>query len=194
MGATDLTLAGFALAVLGLLFTPGPTNTLLAVGGALRFRQGVTRLVPAEMAGYLLAVVPIWLLGEGLIRAIPDLAIVLQGVAGLWVGWLALHLSRQRAVSDATAATVTPGRVFVTTLFNPKALVFGLVLLPQLPGNRWQGLAVLALAILAVGTFWTGLGAVIGRQPLAIVLLHRAAAVWLATLALILLVRSLGLL
>lgn len=188
-----MTLTGFALAVLGLLFTPGPTNTLLAVGGASRFGHGVVRLVPAELAGYLLAVVPVWLLGEGLVRAIPDLALVLQAAAALWVGWLAIQLWRRRAASAETAASVTTRRVFVTTLLNPKALVFGLVLLPQLQANSLQGLALLALSILAVGTFWTALGAVIGRHPLAIALLHRAAALWLALLALVLLARSLGL-
>ena len=173
-----MTYTGFALAVLGLLFTPGPTNTLLAVGGASRFGHGVVRLVPAELAGYMLAVVPVWLLGEGLVRAIPDVALVLQAVAAIWVGWLAAQLWRRRTTADETAASVTTGRVFVTTLLNPKALVFGLVLLPQLQGNGWQGLGILALAILAVGTFWTGLGAVIGRHPLAIALLRKEMTEW----------------
>jgi len=46
----------FTLAVLALLVTPGPTNTLLAASGAIAGLARSMRLIPAELCGYLAAI------------------------------------------------------------------------------------------------------------------------------------------
>ena len=51
----------FSLAVLTILGTPGPTNTLLATSGGAVGVKASLPLVPAEAAGYLIAIVAIGL-------------------------------------------------------------------------------------------------------------------------------------
>ncbi len=49
-----MSLEELVLALLVLLLTPGPTNTLMALAGAERGWTRALRLIPAELAGYLL--------------------------------------------------------------------------------------------------------------------------------------------
>ena len=56
----------FVLSILALLLTPGPTNTLLAVGAASAgFRRSLP-LVLAELTAYLLVVAPLATVAAGL--------------------------------------------------------------------------------------------------------------------------------
>jgi threonine/homoserine/homoserine lactone efflux protein len=86
------------------------------------------------------------------------------------------------------AAGVTALQVGVTTLLNPKALVFGLVLIPAGP-DLVAGLWLFAGLVIVVSLAWLWLGAQLaGRfQPL----VNRGGAVWLGVLAALLLGRVL---
>ena len=66
-----MTLVEFALAVLVLLFTPGPTNSLLLIAGAERGWWGAVRLIPAELGAYLAVTIPLALVGARLLAALP---------------------------------------------------------------------------------------------------------------------------
>ena len=67
----------FALAVLAVLATPGPTNTLMAVAGAtLGLRKGL-RLIPAEVAGYLTSISLLIFVFQPVVAALPVAATVL---------------------------------------------------------------------------------------------------------------------
>jgi threonine/homoserine/homoserine lactone efflux protein len=182
-----------ALAIFVLLMTPGPTNTLLALAGAERGFRGAARLIPAEIAGYLLTTLPLALAGAGLLEAHPWLRPLVTGLAALWVGWLALRLWRlpgpaPRPIdgpADPAPArrSIDAAQVFVTTLLNPKALVFGLVLLPAAADPR-QGFALFTLAIVAVACLWAGLGSLLrDGATAALPMLRKAAAVFLAVLS-----------
>jgi len=46
----------FAFAVIAILATPGPTNALLATAGAANGLRRSLPLVPAELAGYVIAI------------------------------------------------------------------------------------------------------------------------------------------
>lgn len=56
----------FLSAVLALLATPGPTNTLMALAGAEGGVGRVARLLPAELAGHLTTILPLVWLGGAL--------------------------------------------------------------------------------------------------------------------------------
>lgn len=142
------------LLCLGLLVTPGPTNTLLALAAATDGRRRALRLLPAEVAGYLVTVVPLMIFGQQVLAAVPSLQVLVQIIAGLWVGVLAIGLWRP-VRAGARADRVTSLRVFLTTLMNPKALVFGLVLLPSVTDQPWPlVVACFVLCILTVATVW----------------------------------------
>ena len=73
----------FLFAVLALLLAPGPTNTLIGLAGAQHGLHRVARLIPAELAGYLTAIVPVALLGGQVLASAPGLATGLKLAAAL---------------------------------------------------------------------------------------------------------------
>lgn len=162
---SDLT--AFALAVLAFLATPGPTNTLLAASGAAQGIRASLRLVPAEIAGYMISISTLagvigpWLGNHS------GLALGLKLAACLWLTVSAARLWRDAAHADLSArpAGVSVGRVFVTTLLNPKALIFALVLLPPRPlMELGPWLALLAGLIVAVALGWIALETILAKS------------------------------
>ena len=179
-----MSLTALFLALLGLLMTPGPTNTLLALAGAERgWRRGLL-LIPLEVLAYLLVCLPLALLGEAVLSAHPWLGPAIKAVAGAWVAVLAIRLWHLPKADGAQS--VTAARVFVTTLLNPKALIIGLVLLPG-PDMPLRALLFVGL-VAAVAAIWAAMGACLagrgdcparrGRG-----LARRLAALWLAVLS-----------
>lgn len=175
----------FALAAAALLLTPGPTNTLMAIGGTERGWRAAQPLMLFELAAYLLVTLPLALAGQIAIGAVPALKPAITLAAGMWVLWLAIKMWRLPA--PGAAAQVTGRRIFVTTLLNPKALVFGLVLLPG-PALAAKT-AIFASLICAVAAIWSAMGACLaGRRDCpartAAPLARRLAALWLGALSL----------
>lgn len=183
-----MTVTELAFALLALLATPGPTNTLLALAGA----QGVARplLLPlVELAAYLATVIPLSIWGHRWLEAAPGLRLALTLAAALWVAVLAArlwHASTRPSAADAPG--VTPTQVAITTLLNPKALVFGLVLIPEGP-NLPAGIGLFAALVLTVSLGWLWLGARLSGRLAPLV--NRGGAVWLGVLAAVLLGRVL---
>jgi threonine/homoserine/homoserine lactone efflux protein len=175
----------FVFAVLTLLLTPGPTNTLLMVGGAaLGFRTSL-HLLLGELAGYLVVVVPLATVASALLETHPALAIWLRIAAAIWVLVLAVRLwriSARQATGDREVASVSISQVFLTTVLNPKASIIGLVIMPR--GTFLEiapALAVLAALVVGAGTSFLLLGALVGRaSPLSSRMIYRVAAIFLA--------------
>ena len=157
----------FALAVLFVLGTPGPTNTLLATGGAA---VGVRRALPlmlGEAAGYTISILAIGLVLGPFIAGIPAAAAVLRLAVGAYLVLLAVRLWRRGAAIPGEARLVTPTQVFVTTLLNPKAIILALGIIP-FASPRWPAYFGAFLALLAaVALGWIALGAGIGRAAAA---------------------------
>ncbi len=127
-----MTFPSFTLAVLALLVVPGPTNTLLAASGAaVRFRKSLV-LLPMELAGYLIAI-GIWGHVVGPLAATYSLfPLASKLVASAYLAWSAIKLFRNAHTSWANGVPPAPPRqLFITTLLNPKALIFALVIFPQ---------------------------------------------------------------
>jgi threonine/homoserine/homoserine lactone efflux protein len=191
-----MTTIAFVSGVLALLLAPGPTNTLMGLAGAQGGLVHVIRLIPAELAGYAMAILPLSFLGAALFQAIPGFELLLKGAAAIWIAVLAIKLWRSLS-TGGTGKEISAGRVFITTLLNPKALVFGLVLLPSPQTEGFAPhLALFAVMVIGVALVWGSLGVMTqissaGTKRLRI--LQRVASAWLMFVSVSLMVNlSLG--
>ena len=179
----------FLLALLSLLLTPGPTNTLLATSGAAGGFQVALRLVPAEAAGYAIAVT---MLSRAL-AALRDTGLPLETglrvAVALYLVLLAWNLWRHSRVLAAERLPIGPRQVFLTTLLNPKGLVIAALLPPGPLLSNLPHLASLIAVVAACGCAWVGLGAYLRRLSgrRAATLLGRAGSVVLVGFAALLL-------
>ncbi len=189
-----MTLAAFVSAVLALLLAPGPTNTLMGLAGAARGLRGVARLIPAELAGYLTAILPLAWMGAEVLAHRPGLAVALKAAAAVWVMFLAVRL--WGGPGAAMAGEVTARRVYVTTALNPKALVVALILLPPFGEAPFAGrLGLYCLLIAGVALVWGLAGAMTRRGDdtgRRLTLVRRVAAAWLAVVSATLLAGTVG--
>ncbi|MGE0211414.1 MAG: LysE family translocator [Parvibaculaceae bacterium] len=153
----------FLLAVLVVLGTPGPTNTLLAASGALIGVRRSLLLLVGEVAGYLIAIACLHLVIGGLVTGTSWIATALRLAMAAYLLFVAYELWTRPAPSNGEAEDIGVRRVFVTTLLNPKALVFAFEILPlSKPGAAPYVLAFSALIPLA-GFSWIAAGAFLGK-------------------------------
>jgi threonine/homoserine/homoserine lactone efflux protein len=152
----------FILAVATILGTPGPTNTLLATGGALSGIRRALPLLAGELGGYLVAVFAIRLVLEPVLENFPLVGRGLKIAVALYLVYLAarLWLHRSKPVSERRVVTVPA--VFVTTLLNPKAIIFALSVLPFGHPVFAAYLAAFALSVVTAGLLWIAIGATTG--------------------------------
>lgn len=173
-------------AVLALLLAPSPTNTLMGVAGAQGGLGRVTRLIPTELLGYLITILPLALLGGQMLERWPAAALALKLAAAVWVMVLAVRLWGLRGHTDAARRVTAPG-VLVTTMLNPKALIFGLVLLPE-PGDPSFAprLGMFCAMVITVALIWGMAGWLTQRDGggTRLQLVQRIASVWLACISL----------
>ncbi|MGK7871489.1 LysE family translocator [Falsiroseomonas sp. E2-1-a20] len=154
----------FVLAVLAVLGTPGPTNTLLATAGATAGLRHSLPLIAAEAGGYTVSILTLGLMLGPAMAAAPLLAGVLRAAVGVYLLSLAFRLWRCGGAALTTGAVVTPRQVFITTLLNPKAIVFALGVVPFAAGRGvWPPYMLgFLLLLVAVGVFWIAAGAMLG--------------------------------
>lgn len=162
---SSMNFASFVTAACFLLAVPGPTNTLLATSGA---GVGISRslhLLVAELTGYLLAIALLRLALGPIMSDVPIAATILRVAATTYILSLAVTLWRVNAGEQRDGPPVTFRHVLVTTLLNPKAIVFAFLLLPLQAGllDLLPRLAVIAIQIVAAGAGWVTLGATLGR-------------------------------
>lgn len=176
----------FVLASIALLATPGPTNTLLATAGAL---GGIKRAVPlllGELAGYLITITLLLAALGPIIAAQPLLATGLKLVVAAYVAWSALRLWQSRtALGSGAQHLVTMRQVLVTTLLNPKALVFAFSIFPPPSGDSWRHYVTFSLIVPTVGFGWILFGRIVGiaMGPERAQVIQKISALVLATFA-----------
>jgi threonine/homoserine/homoserine lactone efflux protein len=158
----------FILGAALLLATPGPTNTLLAASGAATGFRASLGLLCGELGGYLMAIAVLMTAVGPIIAASPAFAIALRVAVVLYLLYLAAALWRRGALAAAGARPVTLPRVFVTTLLNPKAVIFAFTLLPTIPpaeaAEVMAHLAALSALILMIGSAWIAAGATLRHR------------------------------
>jgi threonine/homoserine/homoserine lactone efflux protein len=176
----------FLASIIVLLIMPGPTNTLLATSGAtVGFRRSIPMLA-GELAGYLVAIFLIqFVLGPAMSRS-PATALALRLAAAAYLMILSVKLWRTPFMW--ARAVVSLRQVFVTTLLNPKALVFALVIIPFSSPHPGLYLSIFAATIPLIGTLWISFGTFLGRhaQPAYLGVVPKAASVVLAVISAIL--------
>lgn len=155
----------FSVAVLTLLVVPGPTNTLLAASGAARGWRASSPLLMAEIVGYLISISTQMLALGPVLAARPHWAATLKLAAAGWVAWCGWRMWRQSARTIQAVETPVGFRhVLFTTLVNPKAVIFALVVFPAQPyAQQWPYLALFAAITIAVGSLWIGIGKVLAQ-------------------------------
>ena len=184
----------FVVAVLALLATPGPTNTLMAAAGAQR---GVTRSLPllaGELVGYVIAI-SVWIELVGAAAAgQPMVPVVAKFIAAAFLLWSAWKLWANAGRADLAQRGITLGRVFATTLINPKALVFAFAIFPHVGFvARLPYLAVFGVLVVGTATGWMALGTVAARSSAGLLTssrVERITAIALAVFAALLVVQT----
>ncbi|MBB4189863.1 threonine/homoserine/homoserine lactone efflux protein [Sinorhizobium terangae] len=175
-------LASFVIAVLALLMAPGPTNTLMALAGTQKGFLRMVRFVPAELAGYLTTTMPLSWIGSAVFNDWPVAAMTIKVLAAIWVLHLAVKLwaSSERGMGHYQ---VTARRVYLTTVLNPKALIFGLVILhPAVEERFLLHLALFCFCVAAIAIAWGSVGALATRlnaRDARFAVAHRIASIWL---------------
>ncbi|MBP2559549.1 threonine/homoserine/homoserine lactone efflux protein [Neorhizobium galegae] len=158
-----MTFPEFTLAILLLLCTPGPTNTLMALGGYVGGWLKALPLIGGELGGYLLVIVPAATLAAPFFDAYPQALVWTKLAAGVWVLYLGYRLwMSERQAKDAMEVSVR--QVFVTTVLNPKALIVALVIMPH--GGFTElvpWLALFAGLVLLAANGWIAFGSLMRR-------------------------------
>jgi threonine/homoserine/homoserine lactone efflux protein len=155
----------FILAVLALLATPGPTNTLMAASGAQRGVARSLHLLAGELGGYLVAIT-VWIELVGAAGASqPLVPVIAKFVAAAFLMWSAWKLWVNSGHADINQRGITLGRVFATTLINPKALVFAFAIFPAVSFSaRLPYLGLFAGLVIATAVAWMILGTIAARS------------------------------
>lgn len=184
----------FVFAVLGLLATPGPTNTLMAASGAQRGVLVSLPLLAGELAGYLIAITA-WIELVGAAGASqPLVPIIAKLVAVAFLIWSAWKLWSSAGAADLAQRGITLARVFSTTLVNPKALVFAFAIFPHVGFvDRLPYLGLFAVLVVGTAIAWMALGLVAARSSAGLLTssrVERATAIALAVFATLLAVQT----
>jgi len=152
----------YAIAVISLLATPGPTNTLLGTSGAIVGIRASLPLLGGELAGYLISVFAIRQLLTPVLTAWPKFSVVLTCAVAVYIGVVAIRLWVNGAKLVATGQPISVQSVFITTLLNPKGLVFGLSIIPQTHPHIVEYIVAFCAMIVAIGFCWIVIGHCIG--------------------------------
>lgn len=146
-------------AALLLMLLPGPTNALVAAATATGGLRRLPAAVGAVLAAYGLALTLLGLGSGLLIHGTPAAVPALKLLAAAALVLSAIRIWRADPVSGTA---VSPRRIFVITLINPKALVLAFAILPSgLPSPGM--IAGTAAAIILATTVWALIGLLFGR-------------------------------
>lgn len=152
----------YILAILILLFTPGPTNTLLCTSGAQVGIRRSLNLLSGELFGYLAAILTILLVLEPIMTWAPRIKLFLSVAMSVYIFYLALSLWVRSSNVAVNLGFVSYKKIFITTLLNPKSFIFAITIIPSgHPQMHWY-LAALAICIVLVGMSWIIFGHILG--------------------------------
>jgi threonine/homoserine/homoserine lactone efflux protein len=149
----------FVLSSILILVTPGPTNTVLATCGASLGLRRAAIMPLAEAMGYVLAI-SLFVAMADAVRGNATAFAAMKMLAASWLLYSAVKLWGLPFRTDARSARESFGRVFLTTLVNPKAMLVGTVLIPSglsIHASLW--VATYAALSTVAGLGWVVFGA-----------------------------------
>ena len=155
--------------VITILFTPGPTNTLLASSGVQVGVRKSLLLIPAEALGYIVAITAWGMLIGKVSTALPLLPTFLKLMSAGYILYLAIKLWRTANQQVAlNQPTIRPRELLFATLLNPKALLFASAIFPAV---AWKShdiylvhMSVFVGLILPIALFWISVGAMLATN------------------------------
>lgn len=142
----------FALEVLTVLAIPGPTNSLLFVSGVSRGLQASLKLIAAEVVAYLISISVLVSALKPAVSAYPTMPQLLRVACSIVLVYVAVKLWRSGGSVEPAAHPITVRRVFLTTLMNPKNLIFAFGIFP----TSNTGFSELLLYLAGFSTICTG--------------------------------------
>jgi threonine/homoserine/homoserine lactone efflux protein len=154
----------FIGAVLLLLLTPGPTNTLIMLAGYAKGWRASAWLSGVELFGYLAVIIPVTLIAAPVAAAFPDAMLWMKILAVAWVLSLSWRLWRSAGPAAHAGDGGVARQVFITTVLNPKAPIIALAIMPQLPFLEvlpW--LAVFSVSVLLAANLWLVAGSLVAK-------------------------------
>lgn len=162
----------FLGSVITILFTPGPTNTLLASSGIRAGLRTSLKLIPAETLGYLVAITSWGILIGFVEQRLPLLPKLLQLLSASYMLYLAFKLWKTAKHDlDMQQSLILPRELFVATLFNPKGLVFASAIFPK---EVWYTaslyllhIGIFLLLIIPIAFCWIMLGTYLTKNKIA---------------------------
>ncbi|MFN3906854.1 MAG: LysE family translocator [Acinetobacter junii] len=155
--------------VITILFTPGPTNTLLASSGVQVGVRKSLLLIPAEALGYIVAITAWGMLIGKVSTALPLLPTFLKLMSAGYILYLAIKLWRTANQQVAlNQPTIRPRELLFATILNPKALLFASAIFPAV---AWKSqdiylahMSVFVGLILPIALFWISVGAMLATN------------------------------
>jgi threonine/homoserine/homoserine lactone efflux protein len=119
-------------------------------------------LLLSEIAGYTLSILLIeFVLGPS-ISGIHHTASILRVAAGAYL--MSLSIKLWTTPFQLARAVISLRQVFVTTLLNPKAFVFALVIIPFGSSHASSYFPAFLATVPVVGTIWIVAGSLLGRH------------------------------
>ncbi len=165
----------FLAEVFGVLAMPGPTNSLLFVSGATRGLRGGLHLPFAEVTAYLMTLsVLIFVVGPAA-EGHSIVSQLLRVLCSIYLAHMAVFLWRSRQPTPDAGHPITSLRVFLTTLVNPKNLLFAFMIFPApSPGSDAMLLSFASFSIICImaGLAWIAAGAVLHSVGASKIQLH----------------------
>lgn len=162
MSVIENSQAIFVLEVLGVLAVPGPTNSLLFVSGVTRGLRASLNLILAEVVAYLISISFLVLVIGPAARVHSMVGQLLRILCSIYLAQMAVWLWRWEEQKVQASHPISFRRVLLTTLINPKNLVFAFLIFPSGGSNEiFPYLATFSAICTGVANAWITAGALL---------------------------------
>jgi threonine/homoserine/homoserine lactone efflux protein len=164
---SDFPILIFLISTAMLLLTPGPTNTLLAAAGLGHGSREALPLIAFAVTGYIIAISGWGIFLASVEKYYPWLNVLVRVICSGYLLYIAVRVWRSAERPPMSGSkTIGPATVFVTTILNPKGLLFASTIFPPQAFDSMQfyllATALFACMVVPIGILWVVIGAAVG--------------------------------